>query len=91
MTLHLFAPPEAEDTPTAPRTGTRLDPLSPIRMTHTALEALATQATANVELMSTRAERALAAARADTFQTALLMVRQALEHAEAIQEASQCP
>lgn len=91
MTLHLTAPPEAEDTPPVARLGTRLDPLFPIRMTHTALEALTTQAIANVELMSTRAERALAAARADTFQTALLMVRQALEHAEAIQEASQCP
>lgn len=89
MTLHLSAPPEAGDTPPAARTGNRLDPLFPIRMAHTALEALTDQATANVELMSTKVERSLAAARADTLKTALLMVKQALEHAQAIQEASQ--
>jgi len=91
MTLHLSAPPDAEGTPTAPRTGTRLDPLFPIEMAHDAIGVLTTQASARAAKQSTKHERALAIAQAEALNTALRLLDTALANARLIQEASQCP
>lgn len=91
MALHLTAPPEAEDGPTAPRTGSRLDPLSQIEMAHAAISVLTTQASAHAAKQSTKHERALAIARADALITALRLLDTALANARLIQEAGRCP
>lgn len=88
MTLHLTAPPEAEDPPPAARTGARLDPLSQIDMAHDAIAVLTTQANAHAAKQSTRHERALAAARAEALNTALRLLATALANARLIQESS---